>query len=306
MTVERLAEALTRHLEAGKPLPSLGAPYDDLVAGLIAGTLLDDERQSAVDVLAEHPELRRLLAGVDRALESEGRRRNRVVPWGRLAAAAAVLVVALASYFALRTRNAPESTDAWLAGAAASLRGESPAIFEDFEPLGPAERAERRPSIERGGLVLQAPRRAVLDGRPTFRWKAPPGATTFRVTAIDAEGRTLLTARAEGSPWPWPSDAAEVVPGTQVVWKVEADVPGQRLVGSQIFRRPTKADEARYRDGLARIPLLAPSEETASLLAAHWALRSGLLHEAAQLLEGAGASRVAEETRAWLAKALDD
>ncbi len=311
MTDEHLAEALTRHLETGKPLPDLGAPYDDLVAGLIAGTLFDEERQSAVEALAAHPELRRLVTELDRPAEGGVQGRRRSFPWGTAAAAAVLLALVGGSIYLARMDPSPrrfarEITEESLTLDVADLQREHPELFEEFAVLGASERGARSSTIERGGLVLQEPRGAVPDGRPLLRWKAPTGATLFRVTAIDAEGRELLSAEAEETTLAWPPEAAEVEPGAHVVWRVEADVPGQRLLGSQTFRRLTKADAARYEAGLLRIWEGAGRDERGRLIAAHWAIRSGLLHEARDHLEGAGTSRVAEETRGWLAEALDD
>ena len=58
-------DALTRHLQTAGSDAELGAPYDDLVAGLVSGTLLDDERERAIEILGEHPALRTLLGHVD-------------------------------------------------------------------------------------------------------------------------------------------------------------------------------------------------------------------------------------------------
>ncbi len=304
MTDEQLVQALTRHLEAGAEIPDLGAPYDDLVAGLISGALLDDERAAAVRMLQEHPAYVTLLA---RTAASEPGAASEV-PAGRvvrlrpLVAAAAVIAVGIGAAIYLDRTDPPPARGDTLVSAVRELRTRRPGLFEGFEPLKREERAERVEDVRRGGLTLVEPRSAILDARPTFRWHPLEGTTTATLTVINEDARTLWKTAVTGAEATWPRESGPL-PAGQYVWKLVVDTAGRRLTSTIAFERIGEAAASRYRAGLEAI---GASDARSVLLQAHWAIRNGLLLEARTLLDAAGDTEPARETRAWLASRLGD
>ena len=306
MTDDRLTAALTRHLDAGGALPDLGPPYDDLLAGLVSGTLLDDERQAALQMLDEQPGYRALLARVDEATAAERpatKPSGRLLHWPRIAAAAAVVLGIGAGVLLFGKREAPQTPDEQLVASANALRAAHPHLFQGFSPLTAPERAERFDDGRRGGIELVAPRGAVLTDRPTFSWKPPDGVTSIQLTIVSEEGETVLSETTTEPSMAWPAARPGLAPG-RYVWQVVAKATGRRLTASLAFSRLHAKGADDYRQAIEEIR--AQGGALAPVLAAHYALRLDLLEEARRLLEDAGDSPLAAETRAWLASRLGE
>ena len=315
----QLVDALTRHLQAAGPDAELGAPYDDLVAGLVSGTLLDDERERALELLGEHPELRTLLGEVDAAVAEDAAtdiaspaddtaadahvhtRRGRRFPAIAAVAAAALLAVGLWALLGDRTSDDP-SAYARLEASARALATETPDVFEGFTPLSEEALRERPSETQRGGLTLLAPRGAILDGTPTMHWQGGPEGVRYRVTVRDDEGALALDTTTDASPLAWPEGVAPLTGGARYVVRVQAVDTATLLYGARSFATLDVETKARYERGLSLID--ARGGPDAEVLAAHWAISFELFAQAGERLDRIADEGDADEslaaTRAWL------
>ena len=301
----QLVDALTRHLDTEGVDTELGAPFDDLVAGLVSGTLLDDERERALELLAQHPSLRDVLARVEAAEPQEAPAADdvaHVVPrrtnWMPVVAAAAAILLAFGLFRWLGDDPAaPADPATRLATLANELRAEAPDVFGSFAPVAAADRVPRQTDVQRGGLQLGAPVAAVLDPRPTLQWAGLTDDTRARVTVRDEDGALHLDTTQVGQTLAWPDEAKPLAPGTTYVWRVTADGDVQRT-GSRAFRVLSEKDATRYRDGVRRIE--GHAADDAALLAAQWALTFDLEAEARRHLAQAPAGAEVDALRAWL------
>lgn len=81
----------------------------------------------------------------------------------------------------------------------------------------------RSSPADAGAPFLIAPRRtALMTDRPTFAWRAVPGATRYRVTVSSAESGELWHREVEGLLLPFPADTAPLARSAEYLWEIEA------------------------------------------------------------------------------------
>lgn len=107
-----------------------------------------------------------------------------------------------------RLGRAPERaglTDAVLRGLVERVRGLD----------GPGASTSAGASRSGGEVVPLFPRSAIREGRPTFRWRLPPGVPSVRVRLVrmDPEPREVVATEVSGASWEWPSDRPPLEPG---------------------------------------------------------------------------------------------
>jgi hypothetical protein len=114
-------------------------------------------------------------------------------------------------------------------GTAAGLPGEVYASVSKFVAGGSRETGLvplsplRSGPMDEGAPFLMAPRRtSMLTDRPTFSWRAVPGAVRYRVIVSSAEGGELWRREVEGLTLPYPADAKALARATEYLWEVEA------------------------------------------------------------------------------------
>ena len=102
---------------------------------------------------------------------------------------------------------------------------------------------------------LIAPRRtALLADRPTFTWRAVPGATRYKVTLSSAEGGELWNREVPGLSLVFPAETAALKGSTEYLWEIQAlsDVKPLRAESS-VFQVLPAAEAAAVRLNLGRI-----------------------------------------------------
>ena len=112
----------------------------------------------------------------------------------------------------------------------------------------------RSAPVDRDAPFLIAPRRtALLTDRPTFTWRAVPGATRYRVT-LSAESGPLWDREVQGLSLPFPADAAALAAGTEYLWELQAlsDIKALRSESS-VFQVLPATEAAAVRLNLGRI-----------------------------------------------------
>ena len=292
-----LVALLTLHLDVTAEELTLDSPYDELASALVSGTLLDDERERAIVLLAEQPAIRALLSAADEepmlASPLPDARRP-AVRLGWLPAAAAVVLL---GFLVWQIVGEPAGTSP-LERQVAMLERSAPSVFRGFRPLDASERRNLPSQVQRGGIDLVAPRGALRTGRPTLRWRATSVGGRYRVRVRAADGAIALERTVEGTELAWPEGVAPLSAGGRYVCRVEALDQSAVLIGAKAFRRLSDAEQRRYEDGLAHIRATQTTE--APLIAAHWAIRFELYAEADAHLARAPESAVAAETAAWL------
>jgi hypothetical protein len=101
---------------------------------------------------------------------------------------------------------------------------------------------------------LVAPRKtALIADRPTFAWRAVPGATRYRIAVSSADQGELWSREVESPSLPFPPDAAALA-GGEYLWEVEAlsDLKSVRRESS-VFQVLPSAQAATVRMNLDRI-----------------------------------------------------
>jgi hypothetical protein len=133
--------------------------------------------------------------------------------------------------------------------------------------------------------LLLAPRNtAVLTSRPDFTWSAVEGATRYRVTVNDPEGRELWSRESSGFVLAYPADADSLAPGADYECRVQAlSDHGPLRQESGPFEVLASADAAAVRASLERIRVAAGAESPAAqYLAGSYLFEHGLLGDAAR------------------------
>jgi len=183
---------------------------DDTLAALAEGTLDEQTRASVVPHLAECTRCRATVASITRALAdrdvsreidavSTRRNRPRWIAWARVAgAAAAVLLVVMIPRGSDRTPGAHRGS--------ITASGEVPTALAPAGTVGAVEE---------------------------LRWSPVAGATRYRVTIFDPNGKVLFEAAPTESPVALP-DSVVLSSGIQYLWKVEAQLGPGRSVSSEL------------------------------------------------------------------------
>jgi hypothetical protein len=141
-------------------------------------------------------------------------------------------------------------------------------------------------SVEAGAPFLTAPRRTrLMTDRPTFAWRAVPGATRYRVTVSSVESGELWNREVEGLSLSFPADAAALDRAAEYLWEVEAlsDASSLRKEGtvfdvmSDSLARTVSANLARIRETAG-----GPETPAAQYLAGSYLSGLGLLQDATE------------------------
>ena len=102
---------------------------------------------------------------------------------------------------------------------------------------------------------LIAPRRtALLADRPTFSWRAVPGATRYQVTLSSAESGELWHREVTGLTLAFPAEATALAGSTEYLWEIQAFSDAKALrTESSVFQVLPAAEAAAVRLNLGRI-----------------------------------------------------
>lgn len=274
------------------PAPSIEpCPDLDALAALVDGAVSEARRARLEAHLVGCEACRTTVAASARAVETvertsggagaAGAQRGHVDatvrPWWRriAVAAAAVVVVALGAFFALRAKEPADP----LSAAFAALREARADLFGDARPLSKDELAAGGSHVLRGGIEWMTPGGTTTEERPTFEWADVDGATGYRLTITDAEGvrvvtTTAKTARLEGASLPKP-----LVAGADYVWKVTALDAPTPADGATALHVATAAERAAVRELVTGISG-AVGRDLVDLVTAQTLLRRGFAAEA--------------------------
>jgi len=203
--------------------------------------------------------------------------RPRRLVW-KLAAAALAASVLLLLGRAWK-QEAPVTTDASLEEATARLRRAHPDVFGDFRPLSATERRSPPSPLLRGGPRLVAPGATVVDPRPSFRWEPLAGVTAWTVTLRTADGTTVWSETAAGSPHPFPPGERDLPRGSAYLWELRAQGPLGETSEQRGFGVADETALRAFTEAKARIAEASPSA-LRPLLLAQFAFRRGLYDEA--------------------------
>ena len=261
-------------------LPRRGpCPDENVLAAIAEGRLDERERTAALDHIAVCEACRDLVRALAPHVAA-ARPAGRLLSFPRKIAAIAAVVLAAAGAAFILARRGTQGGDADPAAAlevaASHLSRRVPEEFGDFRPLAAEELRAHRGDVLRGGDLEASPSGRILDGRPTLRWKAVPGARHYRVSVIGPEG-VLWNATTTDTSLPWPEGKPELAPNARAAWTVTAAGPG----ATEVRRAIAVVDDAeasRWR----RAELGAGTVEAPLrwLLLAHLALRRDLPLEA--------------------------
>jgi hypothetical protein len=143
-------------------------------------------------------------------------------------------------------------------GGAPGLPGEVYASVTKFVTGGSRETglvalSSLRAVSDSAPFLLEPRKTEVLDGRPTFRWRAVDGATRYQVTLSGEQGE-VWTRETEETVLEYPSDAPALEADADFLWAVRAlsDEGEMRREESYFHVLPAK-DAEEVRHSLARI-----------------------------------------------------
>jgi hypothetical protein len=173
----------------------------------------------------------------------------------------------------------PLATEPALLEAVAWLAHERPDLFGDFRPLTSAERLSPPSPALRGGPRLVSPGSTVLEPRPAFRWDSTPGVTQWTVIVREADGTTLWSSAATGSPHAYPSGERDLTRGTTYIWELRARGPLGETSERRGFHVADEAGVLTCENARALIARTSPPG-LRPLLMAQFAFRRGLYDEA--------------------------
>lgn len=180
----------------------------------------------------------------------------------------------------------PADFDADFAAAARLVAQARPDLLGGFTPLDRATLETARAEAQRGGIEVVGPRETVLSVRPRFRWLASGRAQVHTLALRGEDGKEVWSRRIEGVGAEFPADAPALARGTAWQWSVRARRATGPVEGSLGFRVASEDEARHYEESLRVVRERAPAA-VAGLLAAHVALRAGLLEEAEALLAAA-------------------
>src|SRR5262249_35865714 len=97
-------------------------------------------------------------------------------------------------------------------------------------------------------FILSPRKTALLVDRPSFAWRAVPGATRYKVVLSSADQGELWSNEVEGTSMDFPKDAKALASSGEFLWEVEArsDIKSLRRESS-VFHvlPPSEADATR-------------------------------------------------------------
>jgi hypothetical protein len=146
--------------------------------------------------------------------------------------------------------------------------------------------------------LLMAPRKtALLDPRPTFRWRPVETATRYRV-AISGEAGPLWDREVAGDSLSYPADAEPLAAGADYVWELRAWREDTELRREETAVHMLAADEAKtVRSALARIGESAGADSPAGFyLSGSYLSGRGLYQDALARFQSLG--RISPESPA--------
>ena len=178
------------------------------------------------------------------------------------------------------------------ADAAPAVSGEVYAGVSQFVTGGSRETGLVALSTLRSGpdsspLLLTPRKTELLDGRPSFHWRAVEGATRYRVSVSGDDGE-LWDREVAATMLEYPSDVAALTPGGDFLWEVRAlSDHGELRREETSVRVLAAADADSVRASLARIGKSTggPETEAARFLAGSYLFSRGLMGDAGQQLE---------------------
>ena len=77
---------------------------------------------------------------------------------------------------------------------------------------------------------------AVLESRPTFRWRSVEGAAAYKVKLWDENDQQIWQGESATSTLSYPADAPALKPGIEYLWAVTTNVNDTRYKGEGVFR----------------------------------------------------------------------
>jgi hypothetical protein len=176
-----------------------------------------------------------------------------------------------------------------------ALTGDVYANVSKFVTGGSRETGLVALSSLRGGaddtpLLLEPRRTELLDGRPTFRWRAQSGASRYRI-AVTGDAGELWSREVESDTLEYPTDAPALAPGGDFLWEVRAFSAQGEVRREESYVHVLAADEAAsVRAALARIGHSAggTGSPAARFLSGSYLSGRGLLRDAAEQFEALG------------------
>jgi hypothetical protein len=295
---EALERALAGELAAGSDAPAGSCPPAESLAARAEGRLLPELEPALERHLVTCASCREAAAFVGLAVQEAREVTSRAhASIARRLLLVATLLVAVASLLFLLLRDRGGATDPAapppgplepeerLRAVVTAFSRERPDLFEGFTLIDDETLSAVRPPVLRGGMPLVAPREVVLRGRPTFRWRAVPGAEEQRVRLLGADGEVRFERDVDGAGLEFPSEAQALPEGSEWMWTVSARTAEGPRKGSLAFRVATREEADRWRQALAVVEARVARDE-ALLIGVHLALRRGLVEEAERLLAG--------------------
>lgn len=245
---------------------------EDLVVGYAEDRLSAEERAAVERLLARDPEARALLGLTEPPppAASAAAEARRTWVWPVAVAAAVLVALGAALWSPAGPEPLPGDGEERLLVLADRLAAAEPARFgglrNDIRAAAPIEHG----GGDRGGVRIRAPHGLVLDGAPTLRWEAVPGAGpyTLRIAAEDGDP-VYETTVAAGTQHALPTGLA---PGAYV-FEVRTQTPFGPASGSSTFRRADDRARAAYEQAIAAIDAVAPPEDRLLLRTYHLATR---------------------------------
>lgn len=182
---------------------------EDTLGALAEGSLDEPTRSAVLPHVAECARCRSTVASLSRALADPdlSREIEQVTPRSR--SWRGILVTAI------------------LAAAIVMVLLVPPELFRN--PAPGTHRAGETIVEVPGSLVPTG----VVAAVDELRWSGVEGAARYRVTLFDRDGRVLFEANPTGASVALP-DSVSLLPGTQYLWKVEAQVAAGRSVSSEL------------------------------------------------------------------------
>lgn len=139
------------------------------------------------------------------------------------------------------------------------------------------------PAGQDAPLLLSPRKTALMVDRPTFTWRAVPGATRYRVTLTSDEKGDLWSREVSEPSLAFPADHAALSPSMEYVWQVEAlaDARALRREGT-VFQVIATEQASTVRANLDRIRETAGGHESpaAHYLAGSYLSGLGLYQDA--------------------------